>query len=356
MRQINTDNFVEPSDEGVLGLDEATALLAGAEQEDADPGDEGEGEDSEDEADDGADDSDDVDASADDEDSASDQEASDEDAPEEDPASEDDAEDEDDAPAEPVSDPPKFWSAEEKALFAKAPAELQQVISARDAEYSRQVSLAKEEAATARKEASVITDVKSAIDKQLERAETVFKGKWDGVDWAQWAKDDVAEYAAAKEEFEAEQRELEALRTSQEATAREEHRQFVKAESARLAELVPVFADPAKGPEIKRSVAEMLREDGFPVEAIQAAGALELRLAYEALQWRQAQKRLAQKPQPKPEPAKVEKKAPGVVKPVAAAPPRKAIVQRKTQEVVSRAHKTGRMDDAVAALMALERA
>lgn len=358
MRIIDTSNYVEPSDNGVLGMADATALLAAAESDDAPDAAAADAEPEDTEADEPEEGDDEAEDTADEQEEASDQEAGDEDAPDDEPASEDDAEDEDDAPETPASDPPKFWSAEEKALFAKAPPELQQVIAARDAEYSRQVSLAKEETATARKEASVITDVREAIDKQLERAQQIFQGKWDGVNWAQWAKDDVAEYAAAKEEFEAEREELAKLQTSQEATAAEEYRQFVKAEAQKLADPehgVPALADPVKGSENKAAIVKMLRAEGFEAEDLKYIGAKELKIAWKAHQWDQAQARLAAKP-PKPEPVKAEKKAPATVKPVAAAPPRKAIAQRRTQEVVGKAMKSGRMDDAVTALMAMERA
>lgn len=358
MRIIDTSNYVEPSDNGVLGMADATALLAAAESDGAPEAvaDDAEPEDTEaDEPEEGDDEAEDT---ADEQEEASDQEAGDEDAPDDEPASEDDAEDEDDEPESPAIDAPKFWSAEEKAIFAKAPAEVQQLVAAKTAEAEKRVYAAKEDAATARKEASVIGEYKAVIDQQIERAEAVFKGKWDGVDWAQWAKDDVAEYAAAKEEFEAEQRELTRLQTVQAATEAESYRQFVQAEAQKLADPehgVPALADPVKGSENKAAIVKMLRAEGFEAEDLKYIGAKELKIAWKAHQWDQAQARLAAKP-PKPEPVKAEKKAPATVKPVAAAPPRKAIAQRRTQEVVGKAMKTGRMDDAVSALMAMERA
>lgn len=354
MRIIDNSNFVEPSDNGVLGMADATALLAAAESDDA-PDAAAEDAEPEDTAADEPEEGDDEAEDAADEQEASDQEAGDEDAPDDEPASEDGAEDEDDEPESPAIDAPKFWSAEEKAIFAKAPAEVQQLVAAKTAEAEKRVYAAKEDAATARKDASIITDVKSAIDQQLERVESIFKGKWDGVDFAQWAKDDASEAFAAKLEYDAEQVELEKLRTAQSVTAREEHRQFVKAEAEKLAEAVPALTDPVKGKENKAAIFQMLDEEGFTSDDLKWIGAKELKIAWEARQWRLAQARLAAKP-PKPEPVKAEKKAPATVKPVAAAPPRKAIAQRRTQEVVGKAMKTGRMDDAVTALMAMERA
>ena len=336
------------SDDGPLSEAEAISLLTADEA----PEEEAPAEEEEDTAE-GADDEDT-------EDEASDQEPGEDDAPDEDdPASEDEpAEDEEDEPETPAIDPPKFWSAEEKALFAKAPPEVQQVIAAKDAEYSRQVSLAKEEAAVARKDAEIIAEVRDKIDQTLERAQTIFQGKWDGVDWAQWAKDAPQEAIAAKFEFDAEQAELTRLQTAQAATAAEEHRQFIKAEGVKLAEAVPELADPVEGRNRKAALVNMLTEAGFSPDDLKWAGAKELQIAWEAYQFRQAKaKAKADPPKPKPAsaPAKVEAKKPaGPVRPAAAAPPRKSVIQRRKQEVVSKAMKTGRMDDAVEAMLALE--
>jgi hypothetical protein len=340
------------SDNGPITEAEAISLLTAA-----DEAPDGDAEPEEDEEQ-----GDEAEASADDEseDEAADQAAGEDDAPDEDdPASEDDsAEDEEAEPETPAIEPPRFWSAEEKALFAKAPPEVQQVIAAKDAEYSRQVSLAKEEAAVARKDAEVIAEVRDKIDATLERATQIFRGKWDGVDWAQWAKDAPEEAIAAKFEFDAEQAELHKLQTAQAATAVEEHRQFLQREGLKLAEAVPELADPTEGRNRKAALVNMLTEAGFTPDDLKWAGAKELQIAWEAYQWRQAKaKAKADPPKPKaPEPAKAAapKKTAGSVRPAAAAPPRKSVIQRRKQEVVGKAMKTGRMDDAVAALMALE--
>ena len=304
---------------------------------------------------DGDADGDDAEAAADDEDEAPDQEPGDEDAPDDEPASEDDAEDEDAEPEAPAIAAPEFWSAEEKATFAKAPAEVQQLVATKVAEAEKRVYSAKEEAAAARKDASVIGEFKAVIDQQVERAQTIFQGKWDGVDWAQWAKDDVGEYAAAKEEFEAEQREIQRLQTVQAATADEDYRQFTIAEKAKLADPklgVPELIDPVKGKENKTALVASLRERGFSPEDIKWAGAKELQIAWEALQYRLIKARASTKPAPKPEPVKEAKAK--ALKPAAATAPRKSIAARDRQNAVARVMQSGRMDDAVAALMAME--
>lgn len=340
------------SDDGPLSLDDAVGLLAAA---DEDPAEES--------ADDGdpdaeAEDSDEAEASADAEDEeqeAQDQEPGEDDAPEDDPASEEGAEETEDEPEAPVIEPPKFWSAEEKAAFAKAPPEVQQILAAKDAEYSRQVSLAKEEAATARKEAAVISQANEVITQAVERAETIFKGKWDGVDWAQWAKEDPQEAFAAKFEFDAEQEELQRLKTAQAATEAEEHRQFLKAERAKLAEAGHVLADPEKGPAEKKALVEYATTQGFSPTDLQWAGAKELTVLHKARLYDELQAKAVQKPiapKPKSEPAKAAK-PPGPVRPAAPPPPRKSVIHRQKSAVLQRVQETGRMEDGVKAILAL---
>lgn len=355
------------ADTGPLSLDDAISVLSAAEEADAAP---------EPDADNAATDEDedpeaeeataDADADAGDEDTeieASDQEAGEDDAPEDDPASDEAAEDETDEPAEPVVEPPTFWSAEEKAAFTKAPPEVQRIVAAKDAEYSRQVSLAKEEAATARREAGIIAEIGDKIGAELERARTVFQGKWDGVDWAQWAREAPQEAIAAKFEYDAEQAELQKLETAKAATEAEEHRQFIRAENAKLAEAIPDLADPAEGRSRKAELLNMLSEDGFSGDDLKWAGAKELRIAWEALQYRKLKAKAAANPPktttPKQEPAKATAAKPAPkpitasVKPTAAPPPRKSVIQRRNRDVVKRALDSGRRDDVLAALEAI---
>jgi hypothetical protein len=339
-----TDAAPAATDSGPISVDDAVQTLLTASDEDLAPED---GDDPDEEAD------------PEDETEAEDQSAAEDDAPEDEPASED-AEDEDEEQEpdpEPAIDAPRFWSAEEKALFAKAPTELQHLVAAKDAEAEKRVYQAKEEAAAARKDASIIAEVRTVIDQQVERAQTIFQSKWDGIDWARWAREDVAEYAAAKEEFEAEQLELRKMQTAQAATAGEEHRQFLLAENAKLAEVAPDLADPVHGRTRKAALIEHLRSRGYTDEDLKWAGAKELDDAYCAMQWRQAKaKAKADPPKLKqPEPAKVApQKSAGPVRPAAAAPPRKSVIQRQRTETVGKALKSGRMDDAVAALLVLE--
>lgn len=357
-----------PAETGPLSLDDAISVLSAADEPEADEIAAAE----EDEVPEDDEATAEADADAGDEEDteleASDQEAGEDDAPEDDPASEEDAEDAEDEPEAPAIEPPKFWSAEEKAVFAKAPPEVQQVIVAREAEFSRQVSLAKEETARARKDAEIISEFGDKIGAVLERARTIFQGKWDGMTpevWMEWFDEDPQAATKAKAKYDFEQAELQKLETAQAATEAETHRQFIQAESLKLAEAVPALADATEGKARKSELVSMLSEDGFSADDLKWAGAKELRIAWEALQYRKLNARATANPPKtaapkKTEPAKATAAKPAptpttaTVRPTAAPPPRKSVIQRRKAEVVSTAMKTGRMDDAVAAVLAME--
>lgn len=344
------------ADTGPLRMDDAISLLSTLGDdggEDEEPAGEADAEEEEPGAEDGDE--------PDDEIEASDQEAAEDDAPEDDPASEDEpGEDEEAEPAEPAIDAPKFWSAEEKAVFAKAPPDVQLLIAAKDQAAEKRVYEAKEEAAAARKDASVIGEFKAVIDQQVERAQTIFQGKWDGVDWAQWAKENAQEAFAAKIEHDQELDALKELRTAQAATEAEEHRQFLATEAAKLRDAGHVLADREKGRAEKQKLVAYAQTQNVPAESLQWAGAVELTILHKAMLWDDAQAKLAANPvkaspiPKKPAPAPAAKPVTSV-RPTAAAPPRKAVAIRQRQEVVQKAMKTGRMNDAVEALKALEK-
>jgi hypothetical protein len=325
------ENTETATDEPIR-FDDAVSLLA-----DTDAAPEGEADPEEEEA----------------EEQAGDQPEAEDDAPEDDPASEDPGEDEgaepeDDAPA---IDAPKFWSAEEKAVFATAPPEVQRLVAAKDAEAEKRVYQAKEDAAQARKDASVIGEIAKATDQLIQRASEVFRDKWADVDWLKLAQDDQQSYNVLKELHGQEQAELQRLQTAKAATEAEEHRQFLIAEQAKLRDAGHPIADPQKGPEEKKALVEYARGVGFEPSDLAWAGARELTILHKAMLYDKAQASVrtsAPKPQPKPK-----AKAPAL-KPSAAPPPRRETAAKHRREVVGRAMASGKMNDAVAALLAME--
>lgn len=334
---MSLDNApIEANDSAPLAMDEAVSLLTAADDDlDDAPADQG------------------AEGSTEHEDAADDQAADDVEASDDDPTG-DDAEDDEGADgesAEPTVPAPEFWSAEDKAIFAKAPPEVQQVIVARMGEADRQVKLAKEEAAAARKEASTVADTRAAVDGFLERAQSLFRDKWDGVDWAQWAQDDPTAAFQAKLEYEAELDALNKANAAREATEAQEHQQFIRDEMAKLKEAGHPLADPdvTKAKAARQELATYLTGQGVPPEALKWASAEELKLAHKAMLYDRLQADLARKSPPKNPSAA----GPAAPKPSAPPPPRKVVNERKRTEVVGRAMKTGKVDDAVAALLAL---
>lgn len=335
---MSLDNApIEANDSAPLAMDEAVSLLTAADDDlDDAPADQG------------------AEGSTEHEDAADDQAAEGDDAPDkDDPASEDDSEDDEGAeePQAAAIQAPEFWSAEEKALFAKAPPEVQQLVAAKTAEAEKRVYSAKEEAAAARKEASTVAETRAAVDQFLERAQTLFRDKWDGVDWAQWAQDDPTAAFQAKLEYEAELDALNKANAAREATEAQEHQQFIRDEMAKLKEAGHPLADPdaTKAKAARQELATYLTGQGVPPEALKWASAEELKLAHKAMLYDRLQADLARKSPPKNPSAA----GPAAPKPSAPPPPRKVVNERKRTEVVVRAMKTGKVDDAVAALLAL---
>lgn len=322
-------------DSAPLSMDDAVSLLtAEPVEEDADAPAEGEAQ---------------PDQASDDQTDAED------DAPDEDdPASEDDSEDDEGDDGEPQAaaiPAPEFWSAEEKALFAKAPPEVQMLVAAKTAEAEKRVYSAKEEAAEARKVASSVVEQGEKLDQFLAQAETLFRDRWDGVDWVTWSQQNPTEAFQAKLEYDAEQQAIAQARSAREAAQAQEHRQFLSAEFAKLKEANSPLADPQNGKQARQELLAYMTSQGIPEEAFSWASATELSLAHKAMLYDKLQAERARKPVAPPNPA--QGKTAAATRPTAPPPPRKVVTERKRSEVISRAMKTGKVDDAVAAVLAL---
>lgn len=322
-------------DSAPLSMDDAVSLLtAEPVEEDADAPAEGEAQ---------------SDQASDDQTDAED------DAPDEDdPASEDDSEDDEGDDGEPQAaaiPAPEFWSAEEKALFAKAPPEVQMLVAAKTAEAEKRVYSAKEEAAEARKVASSVVEQGEKLDQFLAQAETLFRDRWDGVDFVAWAATDPQTAFQAKLEYDAEQQAIAQARSAREAAQAQEHRQFLAAEFAKLKEANSPLADPQNGKQARQELLAYMTSQGIPEEAFSWASATELSLAHKAMLYDKLQAERARKPVAPPNPA--QGKTAAATRPTAPPPPRKVVTERKRSEVIGRAMKTGKVDDAVAAVLAL---
>ncbi len=265
-----------------------------------------------------------------------------------------DAPEEPEEPAEPAIPAPHSWDAEAREVFSKLPREAQQVIAARESARDAAVTRATQEAAETRKRAEQevqgIAQLRDATQQVLTKAQDIFKGKWDGIDWPAWAQQDPAACFAARELFAVEQQELQRLQSVQQAqaeaakkaadeTAKAAQKAFQAQKAEAIKTLAPELVDPVKGPANVRKLEEFLVSNGIDRSVFPTLDAFTIALAYDGWKYRQA-KTTAPKQTPAPtRPA---------VRPAAAQAVRSP--QRATQEAKARFNKTLSIDDALAVL------
>jgi len=245
-------------------------------------------------------------------------------------------------PVEPVVPPPNFWNEDEKAVFASAPPEVQKLVAEKVAESSKQATLATEQAALARKEAEIIGQAVEMIDGQLAAAKEVFASRWSSFtpeQWAQWAAEDINAASVAKFQFDAEQKQLSELNQARDAAEAEQHRQFLREQSGKLAEVAPALLEASARTEL----VGYLTEQGLEPQDLKWASARELAIAHKAMLWDRAQANLAKKPLPPAAP----RSSATPVRP-AGAQQRGSSQSRQVQQLEARFAKSGSLDDALA--------
>jgi hypothetical protein len=245
-------------------------------------------------------------------------------------------------PVEPVVPPPNFWNEDEKAVFASAAPEVQKLVAEKVAESSKQATLATEQAALARKEAEIIGQAVEMIDAQLASAKEVFASRWSSFtpdQWAQWAAEDINAASVAKFQFDAEQKQLSELNQARDAAEAEQHRQFLREQSGKLAEVAPALLEVTARTEL----VGYLTEQGLEPQDLKWASARELAIAHKAMLWDRAQANLAKKPLPPAAP----RSSATPVRP-AGAQQRGSSQSRQIQQLEARFAKSGSLDDALA--------
>ncbi|MED5549867.1 MAG: hypothetical protein VX529_10970 [Pseudomonadota bacterium] len=271
--------------------------------------------------------------------------------PDEEATAETDDEDEAEAEEPPIQ-PPHSWDKESKEWFSTLDRKTQEIVSARENERDRATAQKLNEAAEARKLAdqrsSEIEQYAEVFGQIAKNAKAQFANRWEGMDWEKAAQQlDPQQYNQLKAQYERDQHILQQTTQAQQAAEAQSHREFLQREQARLPEVAPDLADPEKGAERRQKLAKFLTDQGVDKEALKWASADELGLAYDAMRYRelQAQPKTTAKPTPKP--------APKAVKPGAQAKttPRKAQVRTKAMK---RLGTTGSVDDATAAILAIE--
>lgn len=265
-------------------------------------------------------------------------EADDPDAPE--TASE--GEGEEVEPAKPAIEPPHFWSAEAKARFGELPYELQLVVQENEKAASKATTQKLEEASLAKKAADANAETLAALAERIEaaaeQAETTFADRWEGMDQAAWLKlsrDNPNQYIQLKAQHDAEITAVQQAKAAKDAASQAGHARWVSEQESLLKTLAPDLADPEKGRANRSAVAEYLKSQGVAEQALPNVGALEVSIAWKAMQYDKG--RTALKPRPAAE------KAP--VRP--AASPSQSPQSNALANAETRFKKSGSVDDAV---------
>lgn len=224
----------------------------------------------------------------------------------------------DEPPAADGDEPPEFWSAEKKALWAKVTdPEVKAAIKDHVAEVSRNTARKLEENAARVRQAEEAAN--AALSKQAEAVQfweqngpviqQVLQGRWAGVNWDQLANENPAEWARARQAFENEQRWLQGVVQKHEAARQEvaqreqatvaQHR---LAEHQKLAERFPrEFGSPDAARKTYDALGKFLLERGIPADRINAIyEAPVVELVMEAYKYRRLQNRAKEVTTPRP--------------------------------------------------------
>ncbi len=269
-------------------------------------------------------------------------------------ADEEEVEEEEAEPSQ-AAPPPKSWPAEDQALWAKVPTEIQAVIAKREADRDRAVHEATTKAGRAAAEVKTLAEgysqVAERVTDDVTRAATAWQERWGNVDWVAYAQQDPQAYIAHKAQADAERQQIvdyaryqEQVRADADKAAKLAREAFLTEEWSKLAELSPELVDPKEGKARRTEVVEYLGAQGFTQDVLSDLSAVEMTIARKAMLWDNAQK--AAKKQ-----AELPRKNPtNTAKPIpsggtgAAAP--------STQRIVAAANarlaKNGRVDDLVA--------
>lgn len=160
--------------------------------------------------------------------------------------------------ADPADEPPEFWSAERKALWAKIQdPDIKAAIRGHVEDASKAINGKMEEAAKARKAAEDAAKQHIANQEQLaawwqangQRIGQMVQGKWAGVDWNDLAANNPGEWARLRQQYESEMGAVRDLQTRHnaevqavEARRAQDHQRERVAEHEKLAKKFPEFA------------------------------------------------------------------------------------------------------------------
>ena len=265
-------------------------------------------------------------------------EADDPDAPE--TASE--GEGEEVEPDRPAIEPPHFWSADAKARFGELPYELQLVVQENEKAASKATTQKLEEASLAKKAADANAEALASLAERIgaaaEQAEATFADRWAGMDQAAWLKlsrDNPNQYIQLKAQHDAEITAVQQAKSAKDAASQVERARWRTEQIDRLKTLTPELVDPVKGQENLAVLGSYLVSQGVAEQDLPNIGALEMTVAWKAMQFDKG--RTALKPRPAAE------KAP--VRP--ASSPSQSPQSNALAKAETRFNATGSVDDAV---------
>lgn len=254
-------------------------------------------------------------------------------------------------PDHPAIEPPHFWSADAKARFAELPYELQLVVQENEKAGSKATTQKLEEAALAKKaadaKAEVLASLADRIEAAAQQAETTFASRWQGMGPAAWLKlsrENPQQYIQLKAQYEAEHDAVQRAQTAKDAAEQVRRQTWHTEQAEALKTLAPDLVDPVRGQQNREELRTYLIANGVAEQDIANVGALEVTVAWKAMQFDKLQ---ALKPTLKSQPK-------AALRP-AAAPPAVPSAQREIQTLKNRFAQTGSREDAVALMLAEER-
>lgn len=188
--------------------------------------------------------------------------------------SEDQGQTEAPAPRDAPIEPPRSWSAEDQAVFAKLPPEARAVIarreSEREAHFTRQTQTIAEERKGWETEREAITAQRNQYVQSLQQLTALAipeAQQFQNVDWAKLSVEAPAEYvrlSGARDQLRgrimAIQAEIQRVTEANATEQRKREESFLADQRTRLAERIPDFADTAKAPAVMREMRGFLRD------------------------------------------------------------------------------------------------
>jgi hypothetical protein len=224
----------------------------------------------------------------------------------------------DEPPAADGDEPPEFWSAEKKALWSKVTdPEVKAAIREHVAEVSRNTARKLEETAVKVRQAeefarAALGEKEQAVQFWEQNGpviQQILQGRWAGVNLAELAETNPAEWARVKQAQEGEQRWLQSVvqqhDANRQALAQRQEMGFQQArlaEHQKLAERFPrEFGSPDTSKKTYEALGKFLLERGIPADRINAIyEAPVVELVMEAYKYRRLQNRAKEVTTPRP--------------------------------------------------------